>query len=137
MLRIMSAGFGAVVGGADYVTLRPFTDVIGGATPFGYRAARNMQLLMMEESHLGTVSDPAHGSYFHEHMSEELAQAAWAKFQTIEASGGVKTYLGSPDYKADTDAAIAAREDRGDPVLGVTLHKADPLREAKTRGMSS
>ena len=137
MLRIMSAGFGAVVGGADYVTLRPFTDVIGGATPFGYRAARNMQLLMMEESHLGAVSDPAHGSYFHEHMSEELAQAAWAKFQAIEASGGIKTYLGSSDYKADMNAAIAAREDRGEPVLGVTLHKAEPLREAKTRGMSS
>ena len=137
MLRIMSAGFGAVVGGADYVTLRPFTDTIGGATPFGYRAARNMQLLMMEESHLGTVSDPAHGSYFHEHMSEELAQAAWAKFQAIEASGGIKAYHGSSDYKADIEAAAAARAERGEPVLGVTLHKADPLREAKTRGTSS
>ena len=119
------------------MTLRPFTDVIGGATPFGYRAARNMQLLMMEESHLGTVSDPAHGSYFHEHMSEELAQAAWTKFQAIEASGGIKAYLGSNQYKADIEAAAAARTERGEPVLGVTLHKADPLREAKTRGTSS
>ena len=137
MLRIMSAGFGAVVGGADYVTLRPFTDAIGGATPFGYRTARNMQLLMMEESHLGTVSDPAHGSYFHEHMSEDLAQAAWKKFQAIEAKGGVKNYLSSSDYKTDIDTAIAGRAERDEPILGVTLHKAEPLREAKTRGMSS
>lgn len=132
-LRIMSAGFGAVVGGADYVTLRPFTDAIGDATPFSYRAARNMQLMMMEESHLGQVADAAHGSYFHEHMTEELAQAAWTKFQVLEVSGGIESYLNSNDYQADIEAAVASRTERGDPILGVTLHKAEPLRDTKTR----
>jgi len=52
LLRIMSAGFGAICGGADYITLRPFTDAPTTeprlATPFGYRIARNMQMMMME-----------------------------------------------------------------------------------------
>jgi len=64
LLRVMSAGFGAVIGGADMVTTRPFTDGLGHATPFAHRIARNMQLMMMEESHLGQVADAAHGSYW-------------------------------------------------------------------------
>jgi len=54
LLRIMSAGFGAVIGGADMVTTRPFTDGLGQAISFAHRIARNMQLMMMEESHLTT-----------------------------------------------------------------------------------
>jgi methylmalonyl-CoA mutase len=88
MLRVMNAGFGAVVGGADYVLTRPFTDGSNAeaeplATPFAHRIARNMQLLMMEESHLGQVRDAAFGSYWHESLTEQLAQAAWARFQEL------------------------------------------------------
>jgi len=57
MLRVMSAGFGAIIGGADMVTTRPFTDGLGQATPFAHRIARNMQLMMMEESRIENI-DP-------------------------------------------------------------------------------
>ncbi len=139
MLRVMSAGVGAALGGADYITLRPFTDKVGPdklgmATPFGYRTARGLQLLMMEESRLGQVSDPAHGSYFHEHMTDALAQSAWAKFQAIEALGGATAYHASVQYKADISASVKARTERAEPIVGVTLHKADSLRAAKVRG---
>lgn len=133
MLRVMSAGFGAVIGGADYIITRPFTDAIGHATPFGHRTARNMQLLMMEESHLGHVSDPAFGSYFHERMTTDLAQGAWAKFQEIEASGGIDLYMSSGTFKADLNAATTNREAAAAPILGVTLHPTDNNRAAKTR----
>ncbi|GLQ21236.1 methylmalonyl-CoA mutase family protein [Algimonas porphyrae] len=139
MLRTMSAGFGAVTGGADYITVRPFTDTpherrIGDATPFGYRVARNQQLLMMEESHLGHVRDVAYGSYFHERLTEDLAQSAWQKFQSIEAQGGIQAYASSGDFKADCDAAIQMRADADVPVLGVTLHPSDdvPAPEVRT-----
>ncbi|WP_371398059.1 methylmalonyl-CoA mutase family protein [Fretibacter rubidus] len=134
MLRVMSASFGAVVGGADYILSRPFTDAIGHATPFGHRVARNMQLLMMEESHLGHVSDPAYGSYFHERMTEDLGQAAWSKFQEIEAAGGVTHYQESGAYHADILAAQAAYDRQDAPIVGVTLHPAKTNRTAKVRG---
>ena len=110
LLRVMSAGFGAVVGGADAVLTRPFTDGSGLATPFAHRIARNMQLLMMEESDLGRAKDAAQGSYWHEAMTEELAQAAWRLFQGYEREGGV--------------AALPASysERKAGPVVGVTLH---------------
>ncbi len=130
MLRIMSAGFGAIIGGADFITLRPFTDALGQATPFGYRIARNMQLMMMEESHLGQVQDAAFGSYFHERMTDTLAQAAWAEFQKIESDGGIDNI--SP-FKARIQQAAKIRTDTAEPILGVTLHPTDKNREAKLR----
>ncbi|GHA99592.1 hypothetical protein GCM10009069_22980 [Algimonas arctica] len=139
MLRTMSAGFGAVAGGADYITVRPFTETSapqrrGNPTPFGYRIARNQQLLMMEESHIGQVRDVAYGSYFHERLTEDLAQLSWAKFQAIEADGGIETYLSNGSFEADCDAARQAREAEGAPVLGVTLHPSNDVPEPEVRG---
>jgi len=138
MLRVMSAGFGAVIGGADFITTRPFTDAIGHATGFGHRIARNMQLMMMEESHLGQVKDAAFGSYFHERMTESLAQAAWAEFQRIEAEGGLDNI---EPFKARIKAAAKARAEKAEPILGVTLHPLDKdsttNREAKVRRHAS
>ena len=130
MLRVMSAGFGAVIGGADFITTRPFTDAIGHATPFGHRIARNMQLMMMEESHLGQVQDAAYGSYFHERMTHSLAQKGWAEFQQIERDGGIDNIA---PFKLRIKDAAKAREDKAEPILGVTLHPAEKNREAKVR----
>lgn len=138
MLRTSSAGFGAVVGGADYVTLRPFTETpderrLGDATPFGHRIARNQQLLMMEESHLGQVQDAAHGSFFHESLTEEMAQAAWAQFQTIEAAGGLPAFKASGDLDALIEEDKATRDESNAPILGVTLHPSDDVPAPEVR----
>ncbi len=130
MLRVMSAGFGAVIGGADFITTRAFTHTLGTPTEFGNRIARNMQLMMMEESHLGQVQDAAYGSYFHERMTDELAKAAWAEFQKIEAEGGLTD---NAAFTARIKAAAKAREAKAEPILGVTLHPAENNREAKVR----
>ncbi len=137
LLRIMAAGFGAVCGGADYITLRPFTDAPSDkprlATPFGYRIARNMQLMMMEESHLGQVADPAFGSYFHERLTEELAQTAWTEFQAIETGGGIEALIESGALKSSIAAAKAEREAKAAPILGVTLHPAESVKSPELR----
>jgi methylmalonyl-CoA mutase len=126
MLRVMSASFGAVIGGADFITTRPFTDANGHATGFGHRLARNMQLMMMEESHLGQVQDAAYGSYFHESMTKSLAQAAWTEFQQIESEGGL---LNIEPFKARIKDINKAREEKADSILGVDLH---PLEKGST-----
>ena len=130
MLRVMSAGFGAVIGGADFITTRAFTHTLGTPTEFGNRIARNMQLMMMEESRLGQVQDAAFGSYFHERMTDELAKAAWAEFQHIEAEGGIDNI---DPFKARIKTAAKNRQEKDEPILGVTLHPASTTREAKVR----
>lgn len=133
LLRVMSAGFGAIIGGADMVTTRPFTDGLGLATPFAHRIARNMQLMMMEESHLGQVSDAASGSYWHETMTENLAQSAWQAFQKIEALGGMSAYQGSGAFQSDLENAKADRAALNAPILGVTLHPAENVKAPEVR----
>ncbi|MEU9808358.1 methylmalonyl-CoA mutase small subunit [Mycobacterium sp. NPDC050853] len=93
MLRTTLAAFGAGVGGADSVRVRQFDDAIAGglasASPaFAARIARNTQLLLIEESHVGRVLDPGGGSWYIEDLTETLAQQAWSLFTEIEGVGG-------------------------------------------------
>ena len=93
MLRTTVAAFGAGVGGADTVQVLPFDAAIPGGFPgvtadFARRIARNSQLLLLEESHIGRVLDPAGGSWYVEQLTETLAAQAWSHFQEIEARGG-------------------------------------------------
>ena len=133
LLRTQSAGLGAVWGGADFLVLRPFTEPLGKPTAFASRIARNQQLLMLEESRLGTVRDPAQGSYFHERLTEDMAQAAWRQFQAIEATGGIEAFRAGGGLDALLTDAQERREARAEPVLGVSLHAADDIRVPETR----
>ncbi|MDB5448847.1 MAG: mutA, partial [Phenylobacterium sp.] len=109
MIRLTAAGFGAAVGGADAVVLGAFTDAIGLPTAFARRQSRNTQLVLMEEAHVGRVADPAAGSGYVEAMTDQLARAAWAKLQEIEAAGGLAAALSSGLIAREVDAAKAAR----------------------------
>lgn len=121
MLRLTSAAFGAAVGGADSVVLGAFTDAIGLPTEFARRQSRNTQFVLMEEAHLGRVADPAAGSGYVEALTDEMARAAWAQFQAIEAAGGIVAALTTGLIAAGVEQAKAAREAAGPPkIVGVT-----------------
>ncbi|MEB3983892.1 methylmalonyl-CoA mutase small subunit [Mycobacterium sp. 663a-19] len=111
MLRCTLAAFGAGVGGADTVLTFPFDVAIPGGFPgtaagFARRIARNTQLLLLEESHVGRVLDPAGGSWYVEDLTERLAQQAWERFQAIESRGG---FVDARGYVAEQIAEVAAR----------------------------
>lgn len=111
MLRCTLAAFGAGVGGADSLLVFPFDVAIDGgfpdtATSFARRIARNTQLLLLEESHVGRVLDPAGGSWFVEDLTARLAEQAWQHFQAIEAHGG---FTEAVDFIAAQIGEIAAR----------------------------
>lgn len=121
MLRLTAAAVGAGVGGADAVLLGTFTDALGLPTAFARRQSRNAQLVLMEEAHLGRVVDPAAGSGYVEALTDEIARAAWSRFQAIEAAGGLIEALASGLVAAEVGAARAAREAAGQPrIVGVT-----------------
>ncbi|MEU5428587.1 methylmalonyl-CoA mutase small subunit [Streptomyces olivoreticuli] len=95
MLRTTIACLGAGVGGADAVTVLPFDDALGLPDAFARRIARNTSSILLEESHLAKVIDPAGGSWYVERLTDELAHAAWAWFQEIERAGGQAAALRS------------------------------------------
>jgi methylmalonyl-CoA mutase len=93
MVRLTAAAFAAAVGGADAIVLGAFTDPLGPPTAFARRAARNAQLILMEEGYLGAVADPVAGSGAFETLSGDVAAAAWRRFNAIEAAGGLVAAL--------------------------------------------
>lgn len=100
MLRTTVAAFAAGVGGADTVHVHPFDSAIPGGLPgtsptFSRRIARNTQLLLLEESHLGQVLDPGAGSWYVEDLTRSLAEQAWTHFRDIENRGG---FVAARDY---------------------------------------
>lgn len=93
ILRISTAAFGSVLGGAQIVSTTPFTKFCGMPNELARRLARNSQLVLQEECAAGQVIDPSGGSHFHERMTDQLAHAAWKLFQQIEQQGGLLAAL--------------------------------------------
>ncbi len=93
LLRATIAVFSAGIGGADAVTVLPFTQAIGLPDSFARRLARNIQLVLLEESNLAKVADPAAGSGGLEDLTEKLCHSAWSLFQEIEKAGGIAAAL--------------------------------------------
>nr|WP_281358868.1 methylmalonyl-CoA mutase family protein [Flexivirga aerilata] len=107
MLRGTVAAFAAGAGGADAVTVLPFDAALGLPEAFGRRIARNVSSLLISESHVARVADPAAGAPAIEAFTHDLAAAAWAELAHIESAGGVAAALadGSIDERV---AAVAA-----------------------------
>ncbi|MGY1980551.1 methylmalonyl-CoA mutase family protein [Nocardia gipuzkoensis] len=115
MLRTTLAAFGAGIGGADTVTVLPFDSALppgelGVSKSFADRMARNTQLLLLEESHLGHVLDPGAGSWYVEDLTAALAAKAWEFLQEIEAAGGYLAALESGLLAERVAATKAARD---------------------------
>ncbi|MGY0021774.1 methylmalonyl-CoA mutase family protein [Streptomyces sp. YJ-C3] len=124
MLRTTIATLGAGVGGADAVTVLPFDHALGLPDAFARRIARNTSTILIEESHLARVIDPAGGSWYVERLTDELAHAAWEFFQQIEQAGGQAAALRSGlvrDRLADTWSARSKKlAERREPVTGIS-----------------
>jgi methylmalonyl-CoA mutase len=110
MLRATMATFAAGLAGADAITVLPHTLALGLPDAFARRVARNTQLVLLEESNLAKVSDPAAGSGGIESLTQALCEAAWALFQDIEKAGGVFAALEQNLIQRKVAATRAARE---------------------------
>ncbi|MCB8820114.1 methylmalonyl-CoA mutase family protein [Microvirga rosea] len=124
MLRGTIAAFSAGVGGADSITVLPFTAALGLPDAFARRVARNTQLILLHESNLWRVADPAAGAGGFEALTDALCEKAWAEFQDIERDGGIVESLmrGTVQGRiADTQSkrqkAVATRRE---PITGTS-----------------
>ncbi|RNL78564.1 methylmalonyl-CoA mutase family protein [Nocardioides marmorisolisilvae] len=110
MLRTCVAAFSAGVGGADALTVLPFDAHLGLPDAFSRRIARNTSALLIHESHLAKVSDPAGGAYAIEKLTDDLAVAGWAELGTLEAAGGAAAAIADGSLQARIDEVVTERE---------------------------
>ncbi|AWW37602.1 methylmalonyl-CoA mutase family protein [Streptomyces cadmiisoli] len=124
MLRTTVAALAAGAGGADAVTVLPFDHALGLPDAFARRIARNTSTILIEESHLTRVIDPAGGSWYVERLTDELARAGWEFFQGIERSGGLAAALRSgrlgDDLARTWQKRSAKLAGRREPITGVS-----------------
>ena len=134
ILRSTAAMFGAGLGGVDTFTVLPFPIAQGLPNSFARRMARNTQLILREESHLGFVSDPASGAGYVEALTQDLCERAWEIFQEIVKTGklpvfdaanacsdpiiGTKAHRLKTEFEADVEAAISNLSSRRKPGPG-------------------
>lgn len=132
ILRTTAAVFAAALGGADRITVLPFSLAQGLPDEFARRIARNNQTVLQEESQLWRVSDPASGSGYVEHLTTGLCDKAWSLFQEIEERGGI---IAAVDSGRVAEQIAAKRQERlarivskADTIIGVTAYR--PPKEA-------
>jgi methylmalonyl-CoA mutase len=113
-VAVVAAG----LGGADGIAVVPHTAAIGLPDAFARRIARNTQLILLEESNLAQVADPAAGAGGLESLTHELCVTAWSLFQEIEKAGGAAAALEQgliqamvAAVRAERDKAVAQRRD--------------------------
>lgn len=110
ILRSTVAVCAAGLGGADAITVLPFTAAIGLPDRFARRIARNTQLILLEESNLAKVADPAAGAGGIEDLTQQLCGSAWTLFQEVEKAGGAAAALEQGFIQGKVAATRAERE---------------------------
>ncbi|QBP40959.1 methylmalonyl-CoA mutase family protein [Paenisporosarcina antarctica] len=82
LLRAGNATFSAVLGGADMISVHPY-DILTGSSPSSERIARNVQLVIREETMVNKMIDPSAGSYYVESLTADLVRQSWALFLQV------------------------------------------------------
>ncbi|HVI28128.1 methylmalonyl-CoA mutase family protein [Hansschlegelia sp.] len=124
MVRTAIAAFAAGVGGADSLTVLPYTHAFAASDADGRRLARNAQSIILEESNAYRVADPAAGAGAIERLTDKLAEAGWEQFRGIERQGGLFEALCSGFWQERILETRGARAEavatRRAPVVGVS-----------------
>jgi methylmalonyl-CoA mutase len=126
LLRSTVAAFAAGVGGADAVTVVPYDEPTGDVSPLGRRLARNISALLVHESHVARVSDPAGGAYAVERLTDEITRAAWAELGRIEVDGEERFLARVAETRVRREDGVAHRR-RAITGLSEFADLADPV----------
>ncbi len=126
MLRATTEAMAAIFGGCNSLQVAPFDELLREPDDFSRRIARNIQLILRDESHLDAVIDPAGGAWYIEKLSDELANAAWGKFRQIEKSGGIIDVLETGSLQQEIEKTATERANRlatgKDRLVGTTRY---------------
>ncbi len=141
IVRTTIEGMAAVFGGTQSLHTNSFDEAIALPTEFSSRIARNTQLIIQEETHIGAVVDPWAGSYMMEKLTQDMADAAWKIIEEVDAMGGMTKAVDSGWAKLKIEAAAAekqARIDSGkDVIVGVNKYRLKTEDPIETRDIDN
>jgi methylmalonyl-CoA mutase len=127
VVRTTIEAMAAVFGGTQSLHTNALDEAIALPTEFSARIARNTQLIVQEETHITSVVDPWAGSYLMERLTQDMADAAWAIIEEVDAMGGMVKAVDSGWAKLKIEASAAAKQARidsgADVIVGVNKYK--------------
>ncbi|MFJ7666139.1 methylmalonyl-CoA mutase family protein [Lysinibacillus sp. NPDC097195] len=134
LLRAANEALSGIIGGADVFTVHPH-DALTKPTEQSVRIARNVSLVLKEETNVLKIIDPAGGSYFIESLTADFVKEAWALFLEIEAAGGIDAYTASGQLakalEVSYQARIKAAQTRKQSLIGTNIY-ANPADELES-----
>jgi methylmalonyl-CoA mutase len=136
LLRAGNATFSAVLGGTNAHTVHPH-DFLTVPDAKSRRIARNVQLVIKEETHVSHVVDASAGSYFIETLTKQFVDAAWHYFLEIEEAGGYSEVIKSGWLTDDIQAKWVEREEkaatRENSLIGTNIYAnpQEPVKEGQ------
>ena len=126
MLRGTTEAMSATIAGVHSLEVMPFDASFENPTEFSKRIARNVELLLKNESHFDQVVDPAGGSYYVENLTQSIAAEAWKLFLEIEEKGGYTEAYKAGLIVERIKASAAAKDKniatRRQPLLGANQY---------------
>ena len=141
IVRTTVEAMAAVFGGTQSLHTNSFDEAIALPTEFSARIARNTQLILQEETHITSVVDPWAGSYMMETLTQQMADAAWAIIEEVQAMGGMTKAVDSGWAKLKIEASAAekqARIDSGrDVIVGVNKYKSSTQDAVEARAIDN
>jgi methylmalonyl-CoA mutase len=110
MLRSTTEAMSAAIGCVDSLTVNPFDITFENQTDFAERIARNLQIILQEESYFNKIVDPSAGSYYIETLTDSIATEAWKLFLDIQSKGGFVKAFEAGEIQKQVKEAAAGRE---------------------------
>ncbi len=133
VIRTAIEAMAATQGHTQSLHTNALDEALALPTDFSARIARNTQIFLQQESGTCRVVDPWGGSYFVERLTYELAKAAWAHIEEVEALGGMAKAIeaGIPKLRIEEAAAkTQARIDSGHQIV-VGVNRYRPQTESE------
>ncbi|AFK05440.1 methylmalonyl-CoA mutase [Emticicia oligotrophica DSM 17448] len=136
MLRATTEAMSAIMGGCDSLTILPYDAVLDEQqrSELGERIARNISIILKEESYLDKAIDPSAGSYYIENLTYQLSLEAWKVFQEVEAKGGMVAAFEQGFIQVNIEKALQANVERlqnGKIMVGVNKFRVEPEANSK------
>ncbi|AHF89298.1 methylmalonyl-CoA mutase [Opitutaceae bacterium TAV5] len=119
----------SVCGHTQSLHTNALDEAIALPTDFSARIARNTQLHLQQETGVCNVVDPWAGSYYVEHLTEELLQKARAHLDEVEKMGGMTKAIEAGIPKLRIEEASARRQAKIDSgketIVGLNKYRLD------------
>ncbi|WP_428664705.1 methylmalonyl-CoA mutase subunit beta [Runella sp.] len=136
LLRATTEAMSAVIGGCDALTVHAYDAAFRLPDEFSERIARNISILLKEESYLDKTLDPAAGSYFLENLTQQLVDTAWRLFLEVEEKGGLmaafeQNYI-QDQIEQNAHSALESLQQGSNIMVGVNKFRFDeePVKDA-------